>query len=169
MTNKNEIHVREIKEQDCDNLSALSIYVWLHTYAKDGIRDEISKFVLSTFTKIKFEKIIKSPTKKSFVVCSGQNLIGVVIVDLNSYFDNSPLFGYEIETLYVHPSFQRLGIGKGILEHLRKSVGDKSWLTTWVHNYDAIDFYKKNGYKIIGEAEFILSNESHINHVLSNK
>jgi ribosomal protein S18 acetylase RimI-like enzyme len=161
--------VREIKKEDCQNLAALSIYVWLHTYAGDGIRDEISKFVLSTFTKNEFEKIVKSPTKRGFVVNSGQHLIGIVIINLDSYFDQLPQFGYEIETLYVHPSFQRRGVGKRILEYLRKSVGYKSWLTTWVHNYNALEFYRKNGYRIVGEAEFILSDENHINHVLSNK
>ena len=163
------MEIREIEKQDCENLSALSIYVWLHTYAKDGIRSEISKFVLSKFALEKFAKIITSSTKRGFVVHSGKNAIGLAIVNLESHFGGSPLFGYEIETLYVHPNFQRCGVGKTILKYLRESIGEKSWLTTWVHNDDAIRFYKKNGYEIVGEAEYVISSEVHMNLVLSNK
>ena len=162
------MHIREIKEKDCENLAALSIFVWLHTYAKEGIRDKISEFVLSTFTKDKYKEIVQSPIKRGFVVISDQHIIGVVIVDLESKYSNSSKFGYEIETLYVHPNFQGKGVGKNLLIHLNNCVGERSWLTTWVHNHDAIEFYKKNGYKIIGDTEFRLINESHRNHVLSN-
>ncbi len=163
------MYIRELAEKDCENLTALSIYVWLHTYAKEGIRDKISKFVLSNFTTDKFKEIVKSPTKKGFVVMSNQHIVGVVVVNLKSKYENSTEFGYEIETLYVHPSFQRNGVGKLLLKYLRNNVGEKSWLTTWVHNHKAIEFYKKNGYKLVGEAEFNLLDEIHANYVLSNK
>ena len=162
------MHVREIAEQDCENLAALSMYVWLHTYAKDGIRDNISKFVLSTFTGNKFRETVKSSTKSGFAALSNEHIIGVVIVDLESRFRKTSTFGYEIETLYVHPGFQGRGVGRMLLDRLGTSIGSRSWLTTWVQNYDAIEFYKKNGYQIVGEVEFKLLNESHLNHVLSN-
>lgn len=162
------MNVREIEVRDCENLTALSIYVWLDTYAKDGVREEISKFVLSTFTKQNFKEVVTSSAKRGFVVTLSKHIIGTAIVNLDSHYDQDVKYGYEIETLYVHPGFQRRGVGALLLGNLRDSVGEKSWLTTWVHNYGAINFYKKNGYNIVGEVEFKLMSESHMNHVFSN-
>ncbi len=41
--------VRNAAYADCKELSVLSIYVWLHTYAKEGIDAKVSEFVLSEF------------------------------------------------------------------------------------------------------------------------
>lgn len=73
-----------------------------------------------------------------------------------------------MKPLYIHPKFQGMGIGKTLLRYIKKNVAEKSWLMTWVHNHKAIQFYTKNGYEIIEEAEFRLFDESHKNHVLSN-
>lgn len=159
--------VRELEERDCENLSALSILVYLSTYAKDGIRDNISRFVLNAFSPDKFRKILKSLTVRCFLAISNQHIVGVVIINLESKFQNSSDFGYEIETLYVHPNFQGTGVGQAFLKYLNDNLGKKSWLTTWVHNHKAIRFYKKSGYRIIGDTEFILFDESHKNHVFT--
>ncbi len=96
-------------------------------------------------------------------------LIGVVVVDLDSKYQRSADFGYEICTLYVHPNFQRKGIGKKLLSSLKDTYGEHYWLTTWIHNEHAIRFYQDIGFKIIGKAEFKLFDEVHVNHVFSNR
>jgi len=161
--------IRAINEEDAGNLSALSIFVWLNTYAKNGIRDNISNFVLNEFNQERFKKIANSIEKEAFIAICDQHVVGMVIIDLGSKYEGSQDFGSEIETLYVHPNFQRRGIGKLLLNHLKENVTEKSWLKTWVHNTSAIMFYEQNGFKIVGKAEFNLLNEVHINHVLSNR
>lgn len=160
--------VREASYADSENLSALSIYVWLNSYAKDGIRGNISKFVLNEFTHTKFKTIIDSTNKKVLVAVNEELLIGLAVIDVKSQYSGLPDCGYEICTLYVHPKFQRKGVGRELLNALHKKYGKKSWLTTWVNNENALSFYEKNGFKIIGKAEFTLLDESHVNHVLSN-
>lgn len=161
--------VRELEERDCENLSALSIHVYLSTYANDGIRDNISKFVLHNFSPITFKNILESSHVRCFLAISNEHVVGVLIVNLKSKYQDTTEFGYEIETLYIHPKFQRTGIGQMFLKYLRNNIGEISWLTTWVHNHNAIKFYEKNGYKIIGETQFYLFTEQHKNHVFSNR
>lgn len=161
--------IRELEERDCENLSALSILVYLSTYAKDGIRDNISKFVLDRFSPNRFRNILASSQVRCFLAILNHHVVGVVIVNLESKYIGSKEYGYEIETLYIHPNFQGTGIGQMLIRFLNENIGDKSWLTTWIYNYKAINFYKKIGYKIIGETEFKLFSESHKNHVFSNK
>lgn len=46
---------------DAANLAALSIEVWLHTYARDGIRQAFSDYVLREFTAERFAAHIADP------------------------------------------------------------------------------------------------------------
>ena len=55
----------------------------------------------------------------------------------------------EINGLYVHPAFQRMGAGKEILGYLRVIFGSGTLFYLWVYekNSKAIQFYEKNGFK----------------------
>lgn len=161
--------IRNASYIDCKGLSALSIYVWLNTYAKEGIDDKVSKYVLSEFTPEKYKEIIDSPNKKILLAEDNNLLIGIVVIDLDSKYESLDDFGYEICTLYVHPNFQRKGIGKKLLCSLKDKYGECYWLTTWSHNEFAINFYQTIGFKIIGKADFQLLDEVHENLVFANR
>lgn len=163
------MYTREISIDDCANLSALSIYVWLNTYASQGIDDKVSHYVLNEFSPEKFRHIAEYPGKGALLVLDDDNLVGVAVVDLDSRYRNSADFGFEIKNLYIHPSFHRQGLGRNLLKSVQTRYGGNSWLTAWIHNEPALKFYKSNDYNIVGEAEFNLSGEIHINHVLSNR
>ena len=51
-----------------------------------------------------------------------------------------------IDQLYVHPRYQRCGIGKALLEFARSMSTEHLWLYTLQSNVNAQAFYKKNGF-----------------------
>jgi len=156
----------EATKHDILNLRVLCTQVWLHTYAKLGVRDEISKFVLNTFTHEYFENMLESNAFKIYLYKQDNHLIACVIANLESSYKSSDN-GYEIDTLYVQEHFQGLGLGKILLYEMAKNFGDNFWLSTWVHNTPAIEFYNYLGFKDIGEIKFRLDNELHENRVLA--
>jgi len=159
--------IRLANKNDCQNLAALSIQVWLHTYATEGVRKEISNYVLTTFTEKYYVNLLETATYRIFVHVEKDNLLGFIVINLDSFFKNESN-GYEICTFYIQEHFQGQGIGKGLLNEIKKNHGDVFWLSTWVHNNDAISFYEKCGIKDIGSIEFKLGDELHENRVLSN-
>ena len=158
----------EAKHNDITNLRVLCIQVWLHTYAKDGIRDEISQFVLNTFTNKYFESMLDKTKYRLFVYKKQNHIVGCIIINLKSTFENK-INGYEIDTLYVQEHFQGQGIGKKMLLEVASLFGDTFWLSTWVHNINAIEFYKYLGFEDIGQINFELGEELHENRVLAVK
>ena len=76
--------IREISVEDFENLSALSVYVWLDTYANEGMRDKISRFAINEFKPEKFKRIAEDPFKKAHVVISDEHLVGVGVIDLGA-------------------------------------------------------------------------------------
>ena len=159
--------IRKAEQRDCLDLAALSLQVWLHTYAIKGLRTQISQYVLSTFTEDHFLKLLDQPTIDVRVFEDDGHLIGIIIVDLESTFNGCPNSGYEIVTLYISQHFQGTGIGRKLLKEVEGVYGASFWLSTWVNNSSALEFYNKLGFEVIGELNFDLGGELHPNHVLS--
>ncbi len=51
-----------------------------------------------------------------------------------------------IDHLYVHPGYQRRGIGKALLDYARQCSPEHLWLYTLQINLNARTFYEKNGF-----------------------
>lgn len=67
----------------------------------------------------------------------------------------------KMERLYLLQEFYGLGLGQQLMQkaiHLSKEKGEKGmWLNVWKGNDRAISFYKKTGFKTVGESEFVLT------------
>ncbi len=157
--------IREIEKKDIRNLVALSIQVWLHTYAIEGIRKEISNFVLDHFTESNFEAVLDSTEEKLFVAIIDNHLVGYIRINLNA--QSKEATGYEIVTFYVQEHFQNKGVGKGLLNFVWDLYHSNCWLTTWIHNTPAISIYKHLGFREVGYTYFDLDNEKHKNLILA--
>jgi ribosomal protein S18 acetylase RimI-like enzyme len=51
-----------------------------------------------------------------------------------------------IDQLYVHPKYQRCGIGKALLAFARSKSPEHLWLYTLQSNVNAQAFYEQNGF-----------------------
>ncbi len=61
-----------------------------------------------------------------------------------------------IRHAYILPEFQRRGIGLKLLEHLRKITKTRMLLVgTWADAW-AVEFYKKNGFKLMPDKDGLL-------------
>ena len=58
----------------------------------------------------------------------------------------------EIDGLWVHPEFQRQGIGSQLLQFGEQTIRDRgfgrSWLTCSSFNTGALEFYRRRGYRV---------------------
>lgn len=157
--------IRKATTNDVINLTALSIQVWLHTYATEGIRTEISNYVIKTFTETYFANLLNHPNYQILVFIKKNHLVGYITVNLESCWMDK-CNGYEIETLYVQEHFQGKGIGRQLLSAIQTQYGRVFWLKAWVNNKNAIGFYTHFGFMDIGHTYFELDKELHENRVL---
>lgn len=160
--------VRPATANDCVNLSLLAGQVWLHTYAFNGIRDGISQFVQDNFTPANFEKQLKDPDWKILVCQQGPFLVGFVSLNLTAEFEHRNN-GFEIDKFYVYPHCHGQGIGKALHQAIIDQAGSRFWLSTWVHNDNAISFYKHLGFQDIGITWFDFEGKKHENRILAYK
>ena len=156
--------IREANRKDRMALTALSLQVWLDTYAIDGINTEISNHVLSLFTPEHFDRVMDDPGCRVLVCTEGAYLRGYALANLASRFEGDEN-GFEIEKLYVHTPFQGRGIGRSLLDEIRARYGSPFWLYTWVRN-PSIAFYKRYGFRDIGRYDLVFDSGRVENRVL---
>ena len=160
--------IRRANKNDSINLAALSIQVWLHSYATEGIRKEISDFVIGTFTEQYFKDLLNNPSYRILVFIKEDHLVGYIMANLESFWQDQSN-GYEIDKLYVQEHFQGQGVGRHLLSEMAAQYGGTFWLSTWIHNKKAISFYKDFGFIDIGHRYFELDKELHEHRVLAFK
>ena len=122
---------------DAESIAYIHYHSWNMAY-----NDELPSKSLEE--RISFWKeLLASPTENHQVLVLRVN--GRVIA-FCGYTNNSE--GVEINGLYVHPAFQRMGVGKKILGYLSIIFGSGTLFYLWVYenNSKAIQFYEKNGF-----------------------
>lgn len=69
----------------------------------------------------------------------------------------------KLERIYLLKEFYGLGLGQGLLERAieqSRAAGDQGmWLDVWQKNDRALRFYEKEGFEIVGESRFVLTEE----------
>lgn len=169
-----QLNIRSATSSDAANIAALAMQVWLHTYSREGIRQEISEFVFAEFTPPIIAKLIQDPAKTVLVACDNQHLLGYAVLQHGSVCPSDQELKNELATLYVHTHFAGQGIGTALLKACSEQGflldGSRAiWLKTWHRNSKAIAFYLKQGYTQIGSTFFQLGNEQHENFVFAKR
>lgn len=62
------------------------------------------------------------------------------------------VMGHKIEMLFVHPQWQRRGVGRQLLEYAVKTLGANQ-VDVNEQNHQAVEFYKKMGFVVEGRSE----------------
>ncbi|TDR82909.1 GNAT family N-acetyltransferase [Paludibacterium purpuratum] len=161
------IVIRQAVYDDARALAALGMLVFLHTYAVDGIDDELAAHVQHNLTPEQFEDWLADPRQRILVAVRGERLLGFARLALDQPCPADRLADSELETLYVHPLFVGRGIGRALLAASRAHAG-QLWLTVWTHNRRARAFYAAQGMREVGKTHFLLGETPHLNHVLSD-
>ncbi|WP_156117593.1 GNAT family N-acetyltransferase [Collimonas arenae] len=149
------------------NLTALSIQVWLHTYATEGVSDDLAREVLTIFTPAYFQEVIADTDYRLLVEVDGANLLGYILLDLDSPCEEQNYGGVEVDTLYVQEHFHGRGIGRALLDHAMKHAGKLLWLKAWAGNTRALAFYKAYGFTDIGMAWHVIDDQKYENRILA--
>jgi len=150
--------IRKAKIGDAANVASIGITVWVDTYATDGVRDTLSKYVFTEFSVKNIKHMIS--TQNVLVVEIDGHILGYSVTE------KSVEKRAELKALYVLPRFQNQGIGRELLNSARSFSANGLWLTCWQHNKSALKFYRKNGFKRCGEEYINLEGEKHLNFVL---
>ena len=80
-------------------------------------------------------------------------LAGFVSVEYDSHAGTA-----KLDKIYVHPRFQRRGLGSALLNHVERRSAQRDCVRVWLqvnkNNAASIAVYRRNGYRIAESARF---------------
>lgn len=173
VNNMNGITIRKAIKSDALNLSVLKNQVFISTYAIDGIREDFSKYISQEFSVEKIENELNDENKIVLLAENKEFLIACAEIDLKNNCpevnDNSP----ELTVLYVFEHFKGKGVGYALISEAEKLVKEKGfsglWLTVYHQNRNALSFYKRQYYKVVGNTYFELGSVKYENKIMLKK
>ncbi|MBB2484265.1 GNAT family N-acetyltransferase [Mitsuaria sp. WAJ17] len=159
--------LREARAQDLPALSQLISWVWLQTYADQGVRPAFAGHLQDTFSPVALQAWLQAGHRCWLVEDAG-HLQGMIHVSLDSCCPVAWQDGPEAEVseLYVVPPLSRHGLGRALLAHAREQLPDRAlWLSVWAPNERAIAFYEREQGRRLGETWFELDRQRHLNWI----
>ena len=166
--------MRAATPADAPTLSALSIQVFLDTYATEGVRPDLAIEAFETYSAAAFAKRLAEPHRAFILAETGTGLVGYAETILASLpAPAGELTGAELVRLYVQPAAQRKGVGRALLARMEQAVIGKgigaAWLTAWEGNFNARAFYSRLGYADIGATTYTFQGNDYPNRVIAKR
>lgn len=163
--------LRLARPEDAGCLAALAGQSWLHTYATNGIRLPIARYVHEFLTPDVFRIQIGRADAATFLAEVDDHLVGYAVLELATPCPVQKSASAHLDKLYVQEHFLGRGFGFSLLQGAQVEArrrGDESgiWLTVNTMNDRARAFYSRQGFQDIGQTYFDLYGEMHENRIL---
>jgi len=155
-----EALLRVATEADLPRIAALARWVWLDSYADQGVSASFARYVEQAFDPaVLWRSLQREPM---WLIEDGEYLQAWAELDRSAAPDK-----IELSRLYVAPPCHGRGLGARLLRHVRAvNAPRRLWLSAWEGNAGALKFYRREGANLLGETWFELDGQRHRNEVL---
>ena len=158
------IQNRKCTADDLVDLKEISISTFLDTYAHLNTSENVEKHLKHAFNDEQLLSEILDPEIAFYFFYNNQELCGYIKLCWGRAQSEVMVNEYvEVERIYVVKAHHRKGIGRYMIDLARsktkKLKKSKLWLGVWKKNPEAVEFYKKVGFKIFGEHTFTVGND----------
>ena len=164
------VSIRRANENDLRLLSMLAITTFIESHGHSASANDIDSYVEEKYNDDVLGKELSDPDNIYHFLFDKETAAGFSKIILNSPYDDSKTTTVtKLERIYILKEYYSLGIGKELFDFnisfMKANNQSGVWLYTWIENKRAIDFYLRQGFKIIGSHDFKISaTHSNPNH-----
>lgn len=147
--------IRPLIARDIDALCELSRTVWQATYPSLISQAQIDAMLADRYSAARIQSQLNDPKQGWWVAEANQTLIGFA----HAMREDT---GAKLDKLYVHPDWQRQGIGRALLQAVQdwaaRHQATRLWLQVNRGNKQAIAAYQRYGFRIVESRVFDIGN-----------
>ena len=161
------VSIVKAKEDDSHLLSEMAKITLLESHGNSATAEDMNHYVTKNYSEDVLKKELQDPGNIYHILYYNNKAAGYSKIILNSPYEKGSVKNMaKLERLYLLKEFYNLHLGVKLFEFnvnlIKESKQSGVWLTVWTENQRAINFYKKNGFEIIGSCDFKIS-ETHSN------
>ena len=166
------IDFQKLGVKDIAPLRKISIQTFLESHGHSAAEEDVSIYQRYAFAQKKLEEELLDSENLFYGLIKGHEMIGYSKIILNKpYSKKMSIDSCKMERIYILKEYYGSGLGQDLFDFNIKLTKENKqsnlWLYTWIENKRAVQFYLKNGFKIIDRADFKLSsNHSNPNYIM---
>ncbi len=161
------ISINKADKKDFELLAKLGKQTFIESHGHSASAADINAYVEEKYSYDSFKKELENENNIYYTIYHDGRPSGYSKIILNSTDENIPSPNVtKLERLYLLKEFYDLKLGLALFNHNIQISKENNqlgmWLFVWKENRRAVKFYKLNGFKIIGDYDFKIS-ENHSN------
>ena len=166
------ISIRKAGIADFEMLASLCRSTFEAAFGKFNDPQDMSVYLDTAFAPDTIRQQLEDENVIYYIATLNNENIGYAKLRRNSSCKELPDRScMQLERIYLKPDHIGKKNGKMIMDHCiafaKKEKFDYIWLGVWQQNEQAIEFYKKAGFSIIGFKQFILGKEVNDDFVMA--
>lgn len=150
---------------------AIGKETFYESFKNENTEENMKHYLAKAFTSEKISAELNNPHSRFYLLFVDEQLAGYLKV--NTYSAQSENMGdeaLEVERIYLKKSFQKLGLGKVLMDKAIDIAVEESktiiWLGVWEKNENAIAFYSKAGFEKSGKKIFYMGDEQQTDFIM---
>ncbi|MFS0776871.1 GNAT family N-acetyltransferase [Neobacillus sp. 3P2-tot-E-2] len=165
------INIKPCTIGDLSILQEISCETFIETFKDQNSPENMNAYLERAFHNNQLEKELSTISSQFFFVYFNNEVAGYLKVNTqDAQSENMGEDSLEIERIYIRAKFQKLGLGKYLInkaiEIAEEQGKNKIWLGVWEKNENAIAFYKKLGFVQDGSHSFYMGDEEQIDFIM---
>jgi diamine N-acetyltransferase len=165
------IQIRRGVLEDAPALAALAARTFADAFAADNRPEDLQAHLESSYGLEQQSRELSDPNEITLLVFAAETLIAFAQVRRKF----PPECVTQAQAIEVHRFYvDRLAHGKGVAQSLMTAVKSAAqefdaqhlWLSAWERNPRAVAFYTKMGFKIVGDADFVVGSDVQTDHIM---
>jgi ribosomal protein S18 acetylase RimI-like enzyme len=159
--------VRSASERDLPKVQTLLAETWRAAYLPFYGAEKVEALISEWHSLEALKKRLKMPKSEFLVADDGKALAGMAYAAMDGKLPKTAI----LHQLYVHPGFQRQGIGRDLFAEIETCFPDADTMRLEVEpkNEAAIAFYERHGFVRAGEVANCGGGQSGIPALLMEK
>lgn len=156
--------IREIKKTDIPQMQKLAKGSFFEAYKTEFELPLLKDYIKTAFSLERLQEEVLDRNNHFIVSLQKNKMVGYVKLRLGKTPEClGKIKVIEIERIYTDSTMKRQGIGSGLIESAKEKAKTLNfegvWLGVFQNNLRAVEFYKKQGFRIKGETIFMMGNE----------
>lgn len=161
------ISIAKAKPEDNQLLARIGRETFLQSHGHSGPEKDILQYVDRNFTPAVFEKELHDPGNLYHIIYHHNHPAGYSKLTVDAAHPNIPIeYTSKLERIYLLREFHSRGMGHRLFQWnlgLSREHGQHGiWLFVWKENTRAVEFYIREGFRIVGSYDFRIS-DTHAN------